>query len=135
MKIHRLVLIGIAVIGLITLFLSTAFYQIERLVTLRAVADGLNQSLYYVENDLERILKTGKREDMQETLDQAVGVNKALAELSVSDDGVHIIYSSSRARIGQVAMNDYVPLSQLYAGVINSRDSMFRTSLTYYQGQ
>ena len=135
MKIHRLVLIGIAVIGLITLFLSTAFYQIERLVTLRAVADGLNQSLYYVENDLERILKTGKREDMQETLDQAVGVNKALAELSVSVDGVHIIYSSSRARIGQVTMNDYVPLSQLYAGVINSRDSMFRTSLTYYQGQ
>jgi hypothetical protein len=46
MKAHRLVLIGIGVIVLITLLLSTAFYQIERLVTLRAVADGLNQGLY-----------------------------------------------------------------------------------------
>lgn len=135
MKAHRLVLIGIGVIVLITLLLSTAFYQIERLVTLRAVADGLNQSLYYVENDLERILQTGKLEDIQEALDQAVGVNKALAELSVSVDGAHITYSSSRARIGQVAMNDYVPLTQLYEGVINSNDFMFRTSLPYYLGQ
>jgi hypothetical protein len=113
MKAHRLVLIGIGVIVLITLLLSTAFYQIERLVTLRAVADGLNQGLYYVENDLERILQTGKLEDIQEALDQAVGVNKALAELSVSVDGSHITYSSSRARIGQGAMNDYVPLRNL----------------------
>lgn len=135
MRIHRLTLIGIAFIGLVTLFLSAAFYQIERLITLRAVADGLNQSLYYVENDLEHIFNSGRLADIQETLDQAVGVNKALANLSLSVDGTHIAFSSSRGLIGHMAVTDYSPLTDLYDGVLHANDARFRASIPYYLGQ
>lgn len=135
MKVHRLTLFGVGFIGLVILVLSAAFYQIERLVTLKAVADGLNQSLYYVENDLKRILQANRVSDIQETLDQAVGVNKALAELSLSMDGRHITYSSSRARIGEDLTGDYEPVSKLYNGVIRANDAQFKTSLDYYLGE
>lgn len=135
MKVHRLALFGVGFIGLVILALSMGFYHIERLVTLRAVADGLNQSMYYVENDLKRILQANRLSDIQETLDQAVGVNKSLAELSLSMDGRHLTYSSSRARIGEALDGNYVSADQLYNGVIQARDTLFRTSLTYYDGE
>ncbi|ANJ66354.1 hypothetical protein A9404_02235 [Halothiobacillus diazotrophicus] len=135
MKVHRLALFGIGFIGVVIIALSMAFYYIERMVTLNAVADGLNQNLYYVENDLKRVLQTNRFSDIQETLDQAVGVNKSLAELSLSLDGRHLTYSSSRARIGQELHGNYVSVAQLYKGIVEYKDALFRTSLTYYDGE
>ncbi len=93
--------------------LSGSFYTIERNSMLEYLAEGINQSLFRLEGDLQKILQQNRIENVQALLDQVGAIENGVRSLSVSLDGETIAVSSSRALNGKVISGEYAPLSQI----------------------
>jgi len=133
-KIHKLMLAGIVVLGLALTALSVGFYTLERIEMIGAITDGLEQSLFNLEENTRRALQNGRAEDVQTILDQAAVLNKSISEVSVSRDNRTIEASSSRSLEGTAMHDEYLPLSQLKAGLTKRQHLMYRDDFYYFEG-
>lgn len=133
MRISKLALIGIIFFGLITTLLSGGFYLLERGLMLHTVADGLNQTLFHLEGELQKALQSPHPEEAQAILDRTVVINDSIANISLSTDGRRINVSSSRALKGNLIQNDeYLPVLKLEEGLLDDRHLMFRSEFHYF---
>ena len=134
MKVHKLALLGVAAFGLVIASLSGGFYTLQRAEMLRTVADSLNQSLFYLEENTRRALQHGHMDEVQSILDQGSAINDAVAVVSISTDLRTIEASSSRSRKGKPVSNEYLPLSQLHEALIKRHHTQFRSEFSYFEG-
>lgn len=113
MKIHKFVLSWIVVFGLIATALAIGFYIVERNLLLHTLADGLNKSLYRLEDDVKNQLEGGRQNEVQQLLDQTPAFNKTIEAVSISREGKVIDVSSSRKLRGTLVGDQYHPITGL----------------------
>jgi diguanylate cyclase (GGDEF)-like protein len=130
-KIYTFALVFNLIFGLIAVVLSLGFYTIEREMLLQMVADSLNRSCFQLEEDLHKAMKNGRVHEIQGILDQLPAINHAIANVSISKDGKYIDFSSSRSLQGKLAGADFMPVEQLYDGIINLHYSKFKSNFSY----
>lgn len=131
MKINRFTSLATIGIGLLISALASSFFMVERNMMLHSVSEGLRQNLFYIESELRNRLATEQFSEIQGLFDQAVAVNRSLAVLSASLDGVHIAVSSSRALKGQLLDKKYLPIREMASGIMAGHVD-YRETLHYY---
>lgn len=114
--------------------LSGSFYTIERNSMLEYLAEGINQSLFRLEADLQKILQQNRIENVQALLDQVGAIESGVRTLSVSLDGETIAVSSSRALNGKVISGEYAPLSQIKKKLVQEQVLRYASEVTYFSG-
>lgn len=101
---------------------------------LNYLADGVNQSLFRLEGDLQKTLQQGHLEDVQALLDQGSAINSGIRILSLSVDGHTIAVSSSRSLNGKVIEGEYLPLTQIATGLVKNESLQYQSEVTYFSG-
>jgi len=133
-KLQRFNFLNLAVLFLLIGILSSSFYTIERNGMLNYLADGVNQSLFRLEGDLQKTLQQDHLENVQALLDQGSAINSGIRILSVSLDGHTIAVSSSRSLNGKVIEGEYLPLTQITAGLVENESLQYESEVTYFSG-
>lgn len=134
MRIRTIGLIVIvASIGLI-LTLSMGYYKLQRSFILDFIGNGLNESIFAIEQEIQEKLHREAKEEIQSILDQGSAINKGIDTLSVSLDGKTIAYSSSRALNQEPVLKGYFPLSELKKKMIEDGETRFETQFDYFEG-
>jgi len=133
-KIQRFVLANVFLSFLVITILSAGFYYIERNVTLKYVAIGLNQNVFNLEEDLIKALQAGQDDVVQTLLDQAAAINVSVKTFSLSKDGETISASSSRSMQGKPITEGYLPILNLFKGVLDEQLLHYSAELTYFSG-
>lgn len=125
MKLQRFNFLNLAGLFILIGILSSSFYTIERNGMLNYLADGVNQSLFRLEGDLQKTLQQGHLEDVQALLDQGSAINSGIRILSLSVDGHTIAVSSSRSLNGKVIEGEYLPLTQIATGLVKNESLQY----------
>lgn len=134
MKIQRFSLWGLSIFFIILVVLSGGFYYVERVGTLHYLSDGINQSVFRLEGDIQATLQQERIENIQTLLDKASTIDNAIATLSLSLDGKSIAVSSSRAMSGKLIEGEYEPISHIYQGLISHEHLHYSSELPYFVG-
>jgi len=134
MKIRTVGLIVITAIIAVILSLSSGYYKLQRLFILDFIGQGLNESIFNIEQDIQEKLQRDEGEELQSILDQGSAVNKAISSLSLSMDGKTILYSSMRAQINEPSPKDFHPLSELKEKMIDNAEYRFKSDFDYFAG-
>lgn len=134
MKLQRFNFLNLAILFLLIGLLSNSFYTIERNSMLQYVAEGINESLFRLEEDLQKNLQQGHLENVQAILDQVGAIESGVKTLSVSLDGETIAVSSSRSLIGKVISAEYTPLGQIREKLLNDEVLQYSSEVTYFSG-
>ncbi len=134
MKLQRFNLLNLAIFFLIIGALSGTFYYIEKIATLRYLSDGINQSLFRLEEDLQKALQNDHFEDVQALLDRASAIDSGLEALSISLDGQTIYASSSRSLKGKLIGVTRHPLGQMREELIENGTLHYSSEVGYFSG-
>jgi len=134
MKIRTVGLIVIALLVTLLLSLSGGYYKLQRLFILDFIAQGLNESIFNIEQSIQEKLQRDEDEEVQSILDQGSAINKAIYSLSVSLDGKTIHYASARSLIGEPVREEFSFLSQLKEKMVSESEYRFKTNFGYFKG-
>lgn len=134
MKLQRFNLLNLGLFFLIIGLLSGTFYYIEKIVTLRYLSEGINQSLFRLEEDIQKALQDGHFEDVQALLDRASAIDSGLGTLSISLDGETIAASSSRSLKGKVIGKNRLPLGEMEKELIENETVEYSSEVDYFSG-
>ena len=134
MKIQRFNLVSILGFYIIIGVLSSSFYYVERIGSLRYLSQGINQSLFRLEGDIQKSLQQNRLDTIQTLLDQTSAIDDALAVISVSLDGKSIAVSSSRSLTGKLVEGEYLPLAKISEGLIENEYLHYSSELSYFSG-
>jgi c-di-GMP phosphodiesterase len=134
MKIQRFALLSLIGFFLIIGALSGSFYYAERVVTLTYLAENINQSVFRLEEDIQKSLQQNRLENIQALLDQASAIDRSLGTLSLSMDGNSITVSSSRSLAGKLINERYVPLSSISKEFVEDGQLHYSSELNYFLG-
>ena len=115
MKLQRFNFLNLTILFLVIGILSSSYYTIERNGMLNYLASGINQSLFRLEEDLQKTLQQERLENVQALLDQGSAIDSGIRALSLSLDGRTIAVSSSRSLKGNVIDEEYLPLTRISA--------------------
>lgn len=134
MKLQRFNFLNLAILFFVIGVLSSSFYTIEREGMLHYLASGINQSLFRLEEDLQRTLQQERLENVQTLLDQGIAIDSGVRVLSVSLDGRTIAVSSSRSLNGKLIEGQYLPLSQITTELVEDESLQYASEVSYYSG-
>ncbi len=134
MKIQHFALWSLGGFFLIIAILSGSFYTIERSGTLRYLSESINQSIFGLEEDIQKSLQTNRMENLQTLLDQTSAIDGMIKTLSLSLDGETIAISSSRSMGGRVIGQHYLPLNQITDKLIKDSHLYYSTEIPYFIG-
>lgn len=135
MRLQRFNLLNLGLFFLIIGILSGSFYYIEKITTLQYLADGINQNIFRVEEDIQREIQEGKFENVQALLDRASATDSTLDTLSISLDGQTIAVSSSRSLKGsRVDKKTRLPLTQIEKALIENSSLHYFSEVSYFSG-
>lgn len=101
---------------------------------LNYLASGINQSLFRLEEDLQKTLQQERLENVQALLDQGSAIDSGIKALSLSLDGRTIAVSSSRSLKGNVIDEEYLPLTRISAGLAEEEHLRYSSELSYFSG-
>lgn len=134
MKIQRFSLITVVAFFLVISVLSSSFYYIERKGTLQYLSEGINQSIFRLEENVQKALQENHTENIQTLLDQASAIDSAVETLSLSLDGKRVSISSSRSLAGDLLDKEYLPLEKISNGLIEKEHLYYSSELSYFKG-
>lgn len=134
MKLQRFNFLNLAILFLVIGALSSSFYTIERNEMLQYLGSGINQSLFRLEEDLQKTLQQDHPENVQALLDQGSAIDSGVRALSISFDGRTIAVSSSRSLNGKVIEGEYHPLSQIIARLVKDESLQYSSEVSYFTG-
>lgn len=134
MKIQRFTLLSVIGFFIVIGALSSSFYYIERIGTLRYISESINQSIFRVEEDIQISLQQNRLESIQTQLDQASAIDGAVGTLSLSLDGSSIAVSSSRSLAGKLIDEGYLPLSSIRKALLEEEQLHYSSELSYFSG-
>lgn len=134
MKIQRFSFISVILFFILIAVLSSSFYHIERVGTLRYISDGINQNMFRLEEDIQTSLQQNQIEGIQTLLDKVSAIDGAIETLSLSLDGKSVAVSSSRTLSGKLIEGEYLPLEQLSQGLIEDESLHYSSTLSYFSG-
>lgn len=132
MKIQRFALIAVIAFFVLIAVLSSSFYHIERVGTLRYISEGINQNMFRLEEDIQVSLQQNQMEGLQTLLDEASAIDGAIENVSLSLDGKSVVASSSRSLSGKLIEGKYLPLEQLSKGLIEEKYLHYASELSYF---
>jgi len=133
-KIQRFALWGLGVFFVILIGLSSGFYHVERTGTLRYLSEGINQSIFRLEGDIQKVLQEQRLENVQTLLDKASSIDNAISTLSLSLDGKSIAVSSSRSLTGKLIEGKYDSVTKMYEGIISNGGIHYSSEVPYFLG-
>lgn len=134
MRLERFNLINLTIFFIIIGVLSGIFYYIEKLATLRYLSDGINQSIFRLEEDIQKALQQDHFENVQGMLDQASAIDSGIETLSISLNGKIIAVSSSRALNGKIVESTRLPLEQMREKLIENESLHYVSDISYFSG-
>lgn len=134
MKIQRFTFLSVIGFFIVIGILSSGYYYIERIGTLRYLSESINQSIFRIEEDIQKSLQQNHLENIQALLDQAGAIDGAVETLSLSLDGHSIAISSSRSLAGQLVEGEYSPLSSISKALVEDEQLHYSTELSYFSG-
>lgn len=134
MKIQRFVTVSVISFFIIIGVLSGSFYNIERVVTLRYLVSTLNQSIFNLEGNIQKMLNQNRYDNIQTLLDESSAIDNAIDVYSISFDAKTIAISSSRALTGTLIDDGYRPVAELENGLLNQRHLRYQTDIPYFSG-
>lgn len=134
MKIQRFTLVAVILFFMLIAVLSSSFYGIEKVGTLRYISDGVNQNIFRLEEDIQSALQKNQKEGIQTLLDEASVIDGAIETISLSLDGKSIVVSSSRSLSGKAIDKHYLPLEQLSERLIEDEYLHYSSELNYFIG-
>ncbi len=132
MKIQRFALIAVIAFFVLIAVLSSSFYHIERVGTLRYISEGINQNMFRLEEDIQVSLQQNQMEELQTLLDEASAIDGAIENISLSLDGKSVVASSSRSLSGKLIEGKYLPLEQLSKGLIEEKYLHYSSEVSYF---
>ncbi|MDD2780437.1 EAL domain-containing protein [Sulfuricurvum sp.] len=132
MKIQRFALMAVIAFFILIAVLSSSFYQIEKVGTLRYISEGINQNMFRLEEDIQISLQDNQMEGLQTLLDEASAIDAAIETISLSIDGKSVVASSSRSLSGKLIEGKYLPLEQLSKGLIEEKYLHYSSEVSYY---
>jgi diguanylate cyclase (GGDEF)-like protein len=133
-KLQRFNFLNLAVLFLIIGALSSSFYTIERNEMLRYLAAGINQSLFRLEEDIQKTLQQDHPENVQAILDQGSAIDSGVRSLSISLDGRTIAASSSRSLNGKTIEGEYYPLSNIVTKLVEDGALQYSSEVNFFAG-
>lgn len=134
MKIQRFVVLSAIAFFLVVGVLSGSFYTIERIVTLRYLASSLNQTVFDLEQDIQKLLQENRYARIQTLLDESSAIDDAVAVVSLSFDQKMVAVSSSRSWTGRLVEEGYRPIEELQNGLIDDRHLRYVCAMSYFSG-
>lgn len=134
MKLQRFNLLNLGLFFLVVGALSGSFYYIEKTATLRYFAEGINQNLFRIEEDIQKVLQDGQFENIQALLDRASATDSGLDALSISLDGKTIAVSSSRSLKGKMIEKTRLPLTQMEEVLVEHSSLHYFSEVSYFSG-
>ena len=132
MKIQRFALIAVIAFFILIAILSSSFYHIEKVGTLRYISEGINQNMFRLEEDIQISLQDNQMEGLQTLLDEASAIDAAIETISLSIDGKSVVASSSRSLSGKLIEGEYLPLEQLSQGLIEEKHLHYSSEVSYF---
>lgn len=134
MKIQRFIFVGVVAFFIVIGILSSSFYTIERIGTLRFLVSGIHHSVLDLEQDIKKILRENRYDEIQPLLDESSALDEAIAVFSLSLDGKTISVSSAQGWAGRTVEEGYRPIHNLKNGLIDDEQIRYVSTLTYPVG-
>jgi len=136
MKIHHFVLTSLFLFMMIAGALSAGFYNLERNAVLEYITNGIQQSVFRVEEDVKANLQAkGQAHHLQSILDRASAIDVAIKEISLSVDGKTIGYSSQRSQTHKPISSHYGAISQIAQGLSSGQNGHYQSEFEYFDGE
>lgn len=136
MKIYHFVVASGLVFLLLVGALSGGFYSYERKAVLGYLTNGIEQSVFRLEEDLKVNLRSpGQTFHLQSILDRASAIDSAIGEISLSMDGKTIAYSSLRSQIRANIPKKFAPILTISGGMLDRSIKNYQSEFEYFDGE
>ncbi|HEX5670319.1 MAG TPA: GGDEF domain-containing protein [Sulfuricurvum sp.] len=134
MKINHLIFTAAIVFMVVMGAASIGFYQAERKAVLGYISNGIQQSVYRLEESVKIPLKSGHENDLQAILDRASAIDMAIKEIALSTDSRIIGYSSQRSEIGNPLVKKYMQMATVTEALLNNKSLYYQSEFDYFDG-
>ena len=132
MKINNFILLVSFITGVVVAFLSREAYVYQREMQIKTISEEINRSFYRLEKDLQKVLESKDKQQVQLTLDRTAAINPAIDIISISLDGVHIDFSSSRSLKAQTIQGKYDELESIFQGLLKEHTLQYKSDFYYF---
>lgn len=132
MRINNFILLVSIITGAVIAILSRETYLYQREMQIKTISDEINRNFYRLENDLQHVLESKDKQQIQLTLDRAAATNPAIDVISISLDAIHIDYSSSRSLKTQTVKGEYEQLENIFQGLLKGHILQYKSDFFYF---
>ncbi|MDP3267154.1 MAG: GGDEF domain-containing protein [Sulfuricurvum sp.] len=136
MKIHTLVFTSVFLFLAVVGVMSAGFYSFERKAVLGYMTNGIQQSVFRLEEDIKTILQAeGQTYYLQSVLDRASAIELAIQEVSISLDGKTIAYSSQRTQTNKPVPREYNFIRRMNSELVSTKSARYKSEFEYFDGE
>jgi diguanylate cyclase (GGDEF)-like protein len=133
-KINSFIFLITIGLGLVIALLSKELYSFERKMQIKTVTENINRKLFRVEKDIQQVLESNNKDQFQELFDRSTAIDPVIDIISISRDGHHIEFSSSRSLLGSPIQGKYYPLEDLFHGLLDDQVLQYKSDFFYFEG-